>query len=137
MSLVLDASLTIAWLFDDECTPVIDAVLADIETDGAQVPALWRLEVANTLQVAVRRKRIDAAFRDQAIQRLAVLPIVIDPETNRHAWATTLRLADRYALTLYDAAYLELAQRHSLPLASLDQDLRTAAHTLGLPLLGI
>ena len=137
MSLVLDASLALAWLFDDECTPAVDAVLADVGAHGAQVPGLWRLEVANTLQMAVRRKRIAAAFRDQALQRLAVLPIAIDTDTNHHAWTTTLRLADRFGLTLYDAAYLELAQRLTVPLASLDRELRAAAHVLGLPLQGL
>lgn len=137
MSLVLDASLALAWLFDDERKPAVVAVLADIEAYGARVPGLWRLEVANSLQMALRRRRIDAAFRDQALQRLAVLPIVIDTDTNHHAWKTTLRLADRFGLTLYDAAYLELAQRHTLPLASLDRELRAAAHALGLPLQGL
>lgn len=137
MSLVLDASLALAWLFDDECTPAVDAVLVNVVAHGARVPELWRLEVANALQMAVRRKRIDTTFRDQALQRLAALPIAIDPDTNHHAWASTLRLADSFDLTLYDAAYLELAQRYSLPLASLDRELRAAAHVLDLPLQGL
>ena len=137
MSLVLDASLAVAWFFADERTAAVNAVLSEVTVGGARVPGLWRLEVANTLQMAVRRKRIDAAFRDEAVQRLAALPIVIDPDTNQHAWAATLLLADRFGLTVYDAAYLELAQRHALPLASLDRELRAAAHGLGLPLKGL
>ena len=131
MSLVLDASLALAWLFEDECTPAVDAVLTRVAAAGARVPALWRLEVGNALQTAIRRRRIDAAFRDQALQRLAALPITTDSDTDIHAWTTTLALADRFGLTLYDAAYLELAQRRALPLVSLDEALREAAHKLG------
>lgn len=134
MSLVLDASLAVAWLFDDECTPAIDAVLSRVAAAGARVPGLWRLEVGNALQTAVRRGRIDAAFRDQALRRLGALPIAVDPATDAHAWTTTLQLADRFGLTVYDAAYLELAQRDALPLASLDHALRAGARTLGLTL---
>src|SRR6266851_4656413 len=92
---------------------------------------------AHGLQVAIRRKRIDVAFRDRALTHLAHLPITIDPETDAQAWTTTLQLADRFQLTLYDAAYLELAQRRALPLATLDSALRPAAEALGLTLLGV
>lgn len=137
MSLVLDASLALAWLFEDECTPAVDTVLSEIGARGAWVPSLWRLEVANGLQMAVRRNRIDTVFRDQAVQRLAALPIQVDADTNRYAWTETIRMSDRFGLTLYDAAYIELAQRLSLPVASLDRHLRAAAYAVGLPLQGI
>jgi predicted nucleic acid-binding protein len=100
------------------------------------VPSLWRLEVANALQMAVRHKRIDAKFRDASIADLRVLPIAIDPDTDRHAWGSTLILAERCHLALYDAAYLELAQRAGLPLASLDSQLRAASKAVGVTLLG-
>jgi len=100
------------------------------------VPALWRLEVANSLTVAVRRSRIDADLRRGALADLALLDIVTDAHTEVHAWGETLILADRFRLTLYDAAYLELAQRRALPLATLDKPLRAAAAALGLSLLG-
>src|SRR5437899_498031 len=103
---------------------------------GAWVPALWRLEVANVLQMNVRHGRHDAAFRDAALADLAILPISIDAETERHAWGSTLRLAEQHRLTLYDAAYLELAQRRGMPLATLDQELRDAASAEGVVLLG-
>ena len=137
MSLVLDASLTLSWYFEDERTRAIDGVLDLVVADGAVVPALWRLEVANGFQMAIRRKRIDQAFRDKAIQHLGALPITLDPETNTYAWTATLHLADRFGLTLYDAAYLELAQRRSLPLATLDKELRGAGDALGTAMLGI
>ena len=137
MSLVLDSSATLAWCFEDEASPIIDAMFERIVEQGAVVPALWRLEVANGLHMGVRRRRLDAPRRDQLLATLNLLDIRTDPETDRYAWTTTVRLADRFQLTLYDACYLELAQRLSLPLASLDQELRNAAIAVGLDLLGI
>ena len=86
--------------------------------------------------MAVKRKRIDATFRDASLADLRALAIDIDPETDQQAWTATLRLADRFQLTLYDAAYVELAHRLTLPLATLDQEMRVAAGALGLVLLG-
>ena len=137
MSLVLDAALTLAWFFKDERTAGVDAVLTQVTENGAVVPALWRLEVANALQMAVRRKRIDAAFRDSALTQLSRLSISADPDTDAYAWTVILQLADRFQLTVYDAAYLELAKRRALPLATLDGDLRTAARAEGVELLGV
>lgn len=137
MSLVVDASLTLAWYFEDERTPAVDALLDRVVQHGAVVPSLWRLETVNGLQVAIRRRRIDSAYRDNALQQLALMPFTVDSETGAHAWTTTLRLADRFALTIYDATYLELAQRRGLPLATLDRALRSAAQALGMVLLGI
>ncbi|WP_191057528.1 type II toxin-antitoxin system VapC family toxin [Geminicoccus harenae] len=136
MSLVLDCSMALSWFFEDERTPAADAVLAQVAEHGAVVPGIWRLEVGNALQAAVRRGRVDATFRDASISDLALLDIVTDQETDGHAWATTLQLSDRFRLTTYDAAYLELARRRDLPLASLDRELRTAARVVGTELLG-
>lgn len=136
MSLVLDASLTVAWYFEDETCAATEAVLDRVSIEGAMTPSVWPLEVANALLMAVRRNRIDAAYRDAALAELALLPITIDADTGSHAWGTTLRLADRFALTLYDASYLELAQRRSLPLATRDEPLRRAAGALDILVLG-
>jgi len=136
VSLVIDSSITLAWFFEDERSAAADAVLHQVTESGAVAPAHWRLEVANALQIAVRRKRITAAFRDASIADLRSLEIAIDPETDHQAWTATLRLAERYRLTLYDAAYLELARRRGLPLATLDQELRAAGSALGVSLLG-
>ena len=136
MSLVIDSSITLAWFFEDERSAGADAVLRQVAESGAVAPALWKLEVANGLQMAVRRKRIDEAFRDASIADLRALGVVIDAQTDQQAWSTTLQLADRWRLTLYDAAYLELAQRLSLPLATLDKELRAAGTALGLSVLG-
>ena len=136
MSFVVDSSVALAWVYSEETTEAISEVLARLTDRGAWVPALWRLEVANVLEMNVRRGRHDAAFRDAALADPAVLPISIDAETDRQAWAATLRLAARHRLTVYDAAYLELAQRRGLPLATLDKELRDAATAEGVILLG-
>jgi predicted nucleic acid-binding protein len=135
MSLVLDSSATLAWIYSDETTAAIRAVFDQVADAGAVVPDLWRLEVANSLTVAVRRHRIDAEFRRAALADLALLDIHADQHTDNHAWSETLHLADRFRLTVYDAAYLELAQRRELPIATLDQDLRTAARAAGTKIL--
>jgi predicted nucleic acid-binding protein len=136
LSVVLDISAALAWIYSDETTDAVRHVFEIVAEDGALVPALWRLEVANSLTVAVRRGRIDMPFRNAALADLALLDIAIDPHTDAHSWTTTLHLADRFRLTLYDAAYLELAHRRSLPLASLDEELRAAGRALGVALLG-
>jgi len=137
MSLVLDASAALAWVYQDEINDAALHILDRVTTDGAWVPAMWRLEVANGLQIGVRRGRIDAAYRDDALTTFALYDIKLDPETWRQAWSTTVRLADRFRLTLYDSAYVELAQRRSLPLASCDDDMRAAAQALGLETIGV
>lgn len=137
MSLVLDSSATLAWVYTDEITRAIKHVFEIVTDSGAWVPTIWPLEVANSLQTAVYRGRIGAGFRDATLADLSSINIRIDDETNSHAWSETLRLAHKFKLTLYDAAYIELAQRKNLPLASLDRDLRAAAKSLNLKLLGI
>jgi predicted nucleic acid-binding protein len=136
MSLVLDSSAALAWIYSDETTEAIRHVFDLLTENGAWVPGLWRLEVANILEMGVRRGRHDAAFRDATLADLALLPISLDPETDRQAWGATAQLASRHRLTLYDAAYLELAQRRDLPLATLDRELRSAANDEGVILLG-
>jgi predicted nucleic acid-binding protein len=136
MSLVLDSSATLAWIYGDETTDAIREVFDAVADDGAFVPALWRLEVGNSLTVAMRRNRIDEGFRRAALADLALLDITTDPHTEAHVWSDTLHLADRFRLTLYDAAYLELAQRRALPLATLDAALRVAGEALGIRVMG-
>ena len=127
MSLVLDSSATLAWIYGDETTEPIRRLFDLVADEGAVVPALWRLEVANSLTVAVRRGRIDSGFSRAALGDLGVPDITTDQRTDSSAWSETLNLADRFRLTVYDAAYLELAQRRGLPLATLDDELGTAA----------
>ena len=131
MTIVLDGSATLAWCFADETTPAIDAIMVQVGNEGAFAPSLWRYEVANGLQMAVRRNRIDEAYRDQVLADLVALDIHIDVESDSHVWAATTQIAARYGLTVYDAAYLELAQRRRLPLATLDAALIRAAAQAG------
>jgi predicted nucleic acid-binding protein len=137
VSLVLDSSVVLAWIYREENTQAVRDVADRATQQGAWAPSLWRLEVANVLEMGVRRGRHDAKFRDVTLADLALLPINIDQETDRQAWGATLRLADRHRLSLYDAAYLELAQRRGLPLATIDRELRTAAAIENLALLGM
>lgn len=136
MSLVLDSSAALGWVYPDEDNDGATAIFRRVVASGAWVPSLWRIEVANSLQVGIRRGRIDRTFRDAALADLARLDISVDPETSNFAWTGTVQLADRLSLTVYDATYLELAQRLSLPLGSLDHSLCLAARTLGVLVIG-
>ncbi len=136
MSLVLDCSVTLAWVYRDEITTAVSGVFDAIRKSGAWVPDLWRLEVANALQTGIRRKRHAGDFRDATLNDLSRMPIEVDAETADRAWGATLQVAIRHQLTLYDAAYLELAIRRGLPLATLDTGLRRAAASEHVQLLG-
>jgi predicted nucleic acid-binding protein len=138
MSVVLDASVAVAWLHPEETTRAVvelfDGLLND---DNVWVPSLWHLEVANIFQRNARLGKYPTVTRDRYLQNLKALPIKTDGETAFVAWGETLNLAHLHNLTLYDASYLELALRRSLPLATLDKALRTAAAAEGVPLLGL
>jgi predicted nucleic acid-binding protein len=136
MSFVLDSSIALTWCFQDEATPAADALLTRLVNEGAYAPSLWPLEVLNVLIAAERRGRIVPDARRNRIMFLQALPITLDTETAPQAWTATNRLAEQHRLTLYDAAYLELAQRLELSLATLDAELRAAARAAGVPLLG-
>lgn len=135
MSLVLDSSVSLAWLHEDEQVDGVAGVFDRIIENGAVVPLLWPLEVANSLTVATRRGRISRDQRAAFLRSLANLDIATDPQTNDHAWSASLQLADLYGLTVYDAAYLELAQRLRVPLATLDTALAAAARKAGVEVL--
>ena len=134
--LVLDASIALSWLLPDEANVAAVAVQAELpKAEGVWVGAHWRLEVANSLCMAERRKRLDAAGVARAVALFTQLPVSVDPETNEHAGGATLSLAREHALSVYDAAYLELALRRGATLATLDGLLRNVAKKLGVPLL--
>ncbi|HXM65677.1 MAG TPA: type II toxin-antitoxin system VapC family toxin [Candidatus Acidoferrum sp.] len=95
MSLV-DTSMTLAWVYLGETTEAVLKAFDALRENGAWVPAPWRLEVANVLQMNVNRKRHSTTFRDAALAELALLPIHLDPNTDRHAWGETLHLAERH-----------------------------------------
>lgn len=134
--IVIDASAALAWVYPDERDATADQALDAVVRSGGLVPAIWHLEVANSLTVSVRRGRMTASERELALADLSRLDIEVDPDTNRQAWNVAPALADRFGLTVYDAAYLELAMRRRLALASLDRELRAAALDAGVELLG-
>ncbi|MDG3008395.1 type II toxin-antitoxin system VapC family toxin [Paludisphaera mucosa] len=131
---VLDNSVVMAWGFDDEADPYADNLLGLIPSARAYVPSLWPLEVANVLLVGERRQRITAADTSRFLSLLGTFPITVDDETTAHAWGETLSLARAQKLSAYDAAYLELAMRRGLPLATLDAKLKATAAAVGVTL---
>ena len=134
---VLDGSVTMVWGFEDEADDYAEAILDRMPELQAYVPALWHLEVANALVVGERRGRTTPADTARFLAILGAFPITVDDETVARAWADTLHLARAHNLSAYDAAYLELALRRGLPLATLDDRLKAAAATVGVPLFEI
>jgi predicted nucleic acid-binding protein len=135
MTIVVDASMAIAWLFEDEQTATTDQAFDRVVAGDAFVPSLWRLEVANSLWSATRRGRCDDTYASRSLERLLRLNILTDAETEKHAWDRTRKLSSRHQLSVYDAAYLELAIRRSATLATLDKALATAGQRSGLEVL--
>jgi len=131
--LVLDASAVLAWAFDDEVGGP-DAIIDHVTEESATVPAHWVLELTNSLIIGERLGRLSFSQRQDIQARIQRLPIRMDPELPVQGWTRIPELAIRHRLTTYDAAYLELALRLDVPLATLDQDLRRAAHKAGVPL---
>ena len=133
---VLDASSVLAWCFEDEGGPEADALIERVAADGATVPGLWSLEIANGLTMGERRGRVTPAESAAFIAMIEELPIVADRATAARALHETLGLARTHGLTTYDAAYLELAMRLGLPLATGDRNLEAAAKRVGVALVG-
>lgn len=134
---VLDCSVAMAWCFDDEATPYTDGVRDRLAEMRAVVPAIWPLEVANATLVGERRTRLDEARSTRFFGLLGGLPIVVDDETGGNAFGEIVHLARAYQLSAYDAAYLELAIRRGLPLATLDDGLKAAARAVGVMLYNV
>ena len=136
VSFVLDSSMARKWALPDENSAVVDGVFERLLLDGAFVPSRSCLEVANALLTAERRGRIHATTRTAVRADLRLLPIEIDPETESRAWTSILAMAEECRFTTYDAAYLELAERRKIPLATLDQVLTAAARVRNVLVLG-
>ncbi len=129
MAFVLDNSVVCGWFLGNQATPYTDAIALRLQSDRAVAPALLRLEYTNVLRTACKRARMDVQQAQQAIALLAELPIIIDPDPPEPA--QLLALALRYELSSYDAAYLDLALRRQLPIATQDIDLADAARLAG------
>jgi len=131
-ALVIDSSVAAAWCFPDERTDYSNGVLRAISTPLEVIaPRLWAYEVRNAVLMGVRRKRVTRVAALEFLKSISALPIrLADPLS----YETVFTLADRHGLTVYDAAYLELAIREDLPLASLDNALCEAARSSGVAL---
>ena len=132
---VIDASVALAWCFDDEATESSRALLDRFENEQAAVPSLWHLELANALALGERNRRITPARTSEFVALIVGLPIVVDEQTPNRALSAVLELARSERLSAYDASYLELAMRRGIPLATKDDDLAKAARRAGVMLL--
>lgn len=134
--LVLDCSVAVAWCFDDEASPPLDALLDRVQRDGAVVPPLWTIEITNVLVHASRNGRIAPQAVQERLGLFDMLRIETDAAGTGAGWrGTVLALATAETLTAYDATYLELAIRRGLPLATSDKALRRAATRHGVAVL--
>jgi len=134
-SFVVDASIALCWCFEDEATEATDQLLRRLQTTVAAVPSHWYIEITNVLALSERRRRITPADTAEFIGLLEALVIDADDETPARAFGRVLSLARSERLTAYDAAYLELAMRLGVPLATKDVALSDAATRLGVSVL--
>lgn len=132
---VLDCSVCMAWCFKDQADSYTRAVLDRIAASQPLVPSVWPLEVSNVLLVGERRRKLNQTDSSRFVDFLRELPIAVDEEAPRRAFDSIISLARDHRLSAYDAAYLELAMRHGLPLATRDEQLRKAARNVGVPLM--
>ena len=133
MTMVIDASVAISWVSDDENDPLAEYARSLVVNNGGTVPQLWFLELANILALRERKGRITSSQVSETIADLGSLKLVVDGEAGVHAFGSILTLAQRHRLSSDDATYLELAIRKSLPLATLDRALAAAAKLEGVP----
>ena len=135
--IVLDASLVGPLAIPDEADDIAEDALLDLLAAPIIVPSHWRLEVANMLRSALRRRRLTIPQRDDALARLSALPVTVDAIGWDAAWTGTIVLSDRHDLTPYDAAYVELAIRRQATLATRDKALTKAARAEGISVIGL
>lgn len=133
---IVDASIGFSWVYQGQATAETDRLLEAVAA-GARVvvPALWYLEMANVLFIAQRRHRLTGVQRRTALEQLSALQFVVDEEGTREAFGRTSELAEKHGLTVYDATYLGLAMRRSLPLATRDASLKNAARQCGVKII--
>ena len=128
MQIVVDNSIVVAWCLADEIDPLAETARRRVVRDGAVVPGIWWYELRNALLVNERRGRLDAADTDAILADILQMPFALDRDHDDH---TLVALARQHGLTAYDSAYLEVALRRGLPLASLDRRLRQVAEARG------
>lgn len=130
---VLDCSITMAWCFEDEENEYSESVLERLRSSRAIVPSIWPLEVFNVLLIAKKKRRISALQTSNFIDALSQLPIIVDLSTSTKTMHSIFVLAEEANLTIYDAAYLELAIREKIPLFTLDKSLLKSAEKYNVP----
>lgn len=134
---VLDASIALAWCFEDEASDYAESVLSRLQSERAFVPPIWPLEIGNVLLVAERRKRIRRSESARFLNLVSRLPITVEQDAPDRSLKEVIDLGRDLGLSTYDASYLDLAMRMGIPLASLDEKLSEAARECGTPLLGL
>ena len=132
---VVDNSVVLGWCFQDEVDPYAEGVLDHLPTAGAVVPAIWPLEVIHVLLVAERSGRLSESDSVRFVTLLNHLPIMVDRSWPERSMKDLLAVGRTHNLSSYDAAYLELAMRRGLPIATLDQSILAAARRIKIPLL--
>lgn len=132
---VLDTSFALAWILDEEQEKRIDAVFDLLNQRSAVVPSLWFYEVSNALLMNEKRGRLSQTDTVRAITLLNALPLIIDSDCETRAFREIIALARTHNLTVYDATYLDIAMRMSLPLATLDNSLMRASQSLHVKIL--
>jgi len=132
MAFVLDASISAVWALGDESAPLAEIAADRLKDEIALVPSLWWYEVRNLLVINERRQRMTVEDTAHYLELLSSFPIQIDPIEDEQS---VFQCARHFRLTFYDAAYLSVAQRNRIPLATLDKDLQEAAQASGVPLL--
>jgi predicted nucleic acid-binding protein len=131
---VLDASVAVAWCFEDETNPAADHALSILESGAALVPLVWAAEVGNALMSGERRGRITSLQIEQSLEVIARLDITTDKDNVTGRLLHLLQVARAHRLSLYDAIYLDLAMREHLPLATVNTALARAAEAVGVAL---
>ncbi|MFO1220103.1 MAG: type II toxin-antitoxin system VapC family toxin [Burkholderiaceae bacterium] len=129
MPFVLDNSVTCGWFLDNQASDYTEAIARRLEVDQAVVPVLWELELTNVLRTACLKRQLSAQAAQEVLDRIGSLPIGVDRQSVRPG--EILALALRFGLSSYDAAYLELALRLQIPVATVDGPLRDAAQASG------
>ena len=130
---VVDCSITMAWHFEDEKNSYADKVLGILGISEALAPAVWTLEVSNVLLVGEKRGRTTSAKSRRFVALIRSLPIRVVDHSPARVFDEVLDLARDQNLTSYDAAYLDLARRLEMPIASIDRRITGAAKRLGVP----
>ena len=131
MPIVVDNSIVMSWCLADEIDDLAERAKRHVVAEGAIVPAIWWYELRNALLINERRGRLDAVDTDAILTDVLQMPFMLDRDHDDH---TLVVLARQHSLSAYDAAYLEVALRRGLLLASLDRRLRQAAAARGVVL---